>query len=93
MNGRAAAAAAAKSLQSCLTLSDPMDCSLPSSSIRGTLQARLLEWVAIAFSVGLPQGKTIQTLQGKSFYTEGILSVAVNFFSFLQQVSLQSSGP
>ena len=36
--------------QSCLTLSDPMDCSLPSSSIRGTLQARVLEWVAIAFS-------------------------------------------
>ena len=45
-----AAAAAAKSLQSCLTLCDPMDCSLPASSIHGIFQARVLEWVAIAFS-------------------------------------------
>ena len=43
-------AAAAKSLQSCLTLSDPMECSLPGSSIHGIFQARVLEWGAIAFS-------------------------------------------
>ena len=36
---------------SCLTLSDPMDCSLPGSSIHGIFQARVLEWGAIAFSV------------------------------------------
>ena len=36
--------------QSCLTLSDAMDCSLPGSSIHGIFQARVLEWVAIAFS-------------------------------------------
>ena len=36
--------------QSCPTLIDPMDCSLPGSSIRGIFQARVLEWVAIAFS-------------------------------------------
>ena len=36
--------------QSCLTLSNPMDCSLPCSSIHGILQARVLEWGAIAFS-------------------------------------------
>jgi len=36
--------------QSCLTLSNPMDCSLPGSSIRGIFQARVLEWGAIAFS-------------------------------------------
>ena len=36
--------------QSCLTLSDPMDCSLPVSSLHGILQARTLEWVAISFS-------------------------------------------
>ena len=36
--------------QSCPTLSDPMDCSLPGSSIQGILQARVLEWGAIAFS-------------------------------------------
>ena len=38
------------SLQSCPTLRDPMDCSLPGSSIHGIFQARVLEWVAIAFS-------------------------------------------
>ena len=36
--------------QSCLTLQDPMDCSLPGSSIPGVFQARVLEWGAIAFS-------------------------------------------
>ena len=36
--------------QSCLTLSDPMDCSLPGSSIHGIFQASVLEWVVIAFS-------------------------------------------
>ena len=39
--------------QSCPTLSDPMDCSLPSSSIHGIFQARVLEWGAIAFSLRL----------------------------------------
>ena len=42
--------AAAKSLQSCPTLCDPMDYSLPGSSIHGIFQARVLEWVATAFS-------------------------------------------
>ena len=37
-------------VQSCLTPSDPMDCSLPGSSVRGIFQARVLEWGAIAFS-------------------------------------------
>ena len=48
MNG--AAAAAAKSLQSCLTLCDPRDGSRPGSPVPGILQARTLEWVAISFS-------------------------------------------
>ena len=39
-----------KVTQSCPTLSDPMDCSLPGSSIYGIFQARVLEWGAIAFS-------------------------------------------
>ena len=42
--------AAAKSLQSCLTLCDPIDCSSPGSAVPGILQARTLEWVAISFS-------------------------------------------
>ena len=46
----AAAAAAAKSLQSCLTLCDPIDGSLPGSPVPGILQVRTLEWVAISFS-------------------------------------------
>ena len=36
--------------QSCLTLRDPMDCSLPGSSVHGIFQTRVLEWVAIALS-------------------------------------------
>ena len=44
------AAAAAKSLQSCLTLCDPMDGSPPGSPVPGILQARTLEWVAFSFS-------------------------------------------
>ena len=46
----AAAAAAAKSLQSCPTLFDPIDGSPPGSAVPGILQARTLEWVAISFS-------------------------------------------
>jgi len=44
------AAAAAKSLQSCPTLRDPIDGSPPGSPVPGILQARTLEWVAISFS-------------------------------------------
>ena len=40
--------------QSYPTLSDPMDCSLPGSSVHGVFQARVLEWAAIAFSEGTP---------------------------------------
>ena len=42
----------AKSLQSCPTLCDPMDCSPPGSSVHGIFQARILEWVAIPSSRG-----------------------------------------
>ena len=54
----AAAAAATKSLQSWLTLCDPIDGSPPGSSLRGILQARVLEWAVIAFSTWLGE-KTI----------------------------------
>ena len=46
----AAAAAAAVSLQSCLTLCNPIDGNPPGSPVPGILQARTLEWVAISFS-------------------------------------------
>ena len=44
--------------QSCPTLSDPMDCSLPGSSVHGIFQARVLEWVAISFSRGYSRPMT-----------------------------------
>ena len=46
--------------QSCLTLSDPMDCSLPCSSVHGIFRATVLEWGAIAFSQNKLQGYIIQ---------------------------------
>ena len=49
-SGAGAAAAAAKSLQSCPTLCDPMDSSAPGSSVHGIPQERALEWVAMSFS-------------------------------------------
>ena len=60
----ALAAATAKSLQSCLTLCDPMDCSLPGFSIHGILQARTLEWVAISFSLALNLSQIISHFPG-----------------------------
>ena len=47
----------AKLLQSCLTLCNPMDYSPPGSSVQGILQARILEWVAVPFSMSEPWGK------------------------------------
>ena len=44
--------------QSCPTVSDPMDCSLPGSSVHGIFQARVLEWGAIAFSEQLAGATT-----------------------------------
>ena len=64
--------------QSCPALSDPMDCSLPGSSIRGIFQARVLEWGAIAFSlvtVKYPQKSRIQQFCQGSF---------PQFFGFLK---------
>ena len=45
-----------KVTQSCPTLSDPMDCSLPASSIHGIFQARVLEWGAIGIAFSAPHG-------------------------------------
>ena len=60
----------AKLLQSCPTLCDPMDCSLPGSLVHGILQARVLEWVAISFSRGSswPGDRTwVSCLPGRRF--------------------------
>ena len=55
--------------QSCPTLSDPMDCSLPGSSVHGICQARVLEWGASAFSeikLWVTTNPTVRTLYGKT---------------------------
>ena len=66
--------------QSCPTLSDPMDCSLPGSSVYGIFQARVLEWGAIAFSVrslkGSAQMRALKIkLHDKSASEEKVLSL------------------
>ena len=56
--------------QSCLTLCDPVDCSLPSFSVHGILQARILEWVTISFSRGssCPRHQTqVSRIGGRRF--------------------------
>ena len=60
-NAKKDAAAAAKSLQSCPTLCNPIDGSLPCSSGPGILQARILEWVAISFSNAYMHAKSLQS--------------------------------
>ena len=60
----AAAAAAAKSLQSCPTLCNPIDNSPLGSSVAGILQARILEWVAISFSKGYSRDRQLSGTQG-----------------------------
>ena len=52
--------------QTCPTLSDPMDCNLPGSSIHGIFQARVLEWVAIAFSISWSQYEANSSLNSKT---------------------------
>ena len=54
--------------QSYLTLSDPMDCSLPGSSVHGIFQARVLEWGAIAFSVAGATGSEKHTTPNECFH-------------------------
>ena len=57
--------------QSCPTLCDPTDCSLPGSSVHGIFQARVLEWVAISFSRGSsrPRDQTrVSLIVGRCFY-------------------------
>ena len=57
--------------KSCPTLCDPMDCSPPGSSVHGTSQARLLEWVAISFSSGSsqPRNRTHISCIAGGFFT------------------------
>ena len=67
--------------QLCPTLSDPVDCSLPTSSVHGILQARILEWVAFSYS------RTVYINQlGKLFCPVLLL---LNFFFLLKYIEVQ----
>ena len=71
--------------QSCLTLSDPMDCSLRGSSIHGISQARVLEWGAIAFSISTAR-------QSQSCHVESQVLIFKNNQSALSCVKQVASG-
>ena len=58
--------------QSCPTLSDSMDCSLPGSSVHGIFQARVLEWGAITFSESKLHGYNIQQEKYSQYFIIGI---------------------
>ena len=63
-------AAAAKSLQSCRTLCDPVDSSPPASTVHGIFQARVLEWVAIAFSGPNTEASSIKSNFSPDYVSE-----------------------
>ena len=70
--------------QSCLTFSAPMDCSPPASSIHGILQARVLEWGAIAFSSRKAHFELLALSSFKGWYLNILLStqlVVMNLFA------------
>ena len=84
--------------QSCWTLCDPVDCSLPGSSIHGTFQARVLEWGAISFSRGSsqPRDRTRVSCPAGRFFTDWAIREAGNgkiiFFTWGRAVSFWSTG-
>jgi len=84
--------------QSCWTLCDPMDCSLPGSSVHGTFQARVLEWGAISFSRGSfqPRDRTLVSCTAGRFFTDWAIGEAGNgkiiFFTWGRAVSSWSTG-
>ena len=72
--------------QSCLTLCDPMDCSLPGSSVCGILQARILEWAAVPFSRGSsqPRDRTQVSHIADGFFTIWTIRETHLYLSFHQ---------
>ena len=78
--------------QSCLTVCDLMDCSLPGSSVHGIPQARILEWVAIPFSRGSsqPRGRTQVSHSADRFFT---VWATRDHFCFILFVRKESLGP
>ena len=75
--------------QSCLTLCNPPDCSLPGFSVHGILQARILEWIAIPFSRGTshPRNRTLVSCMAGRFFTIWA-KVNLHFQSWFVPISL-----
>ena len=71
--------------QLCPTLSDPMDCSLPGSSIHGILQARVLEWGAIAFSNLIATKVQSQQIQNLTFPPRVLCSMFITLFTYVKE--------
>ena len=81
--------------QSCLTLWDPMDCSLPGSSVHGIFQARILEWAAISFSRGSSQPRHwtwVSRIAGRRFTVWATME-ALCFIQFSRSVGSDSLRP
>ena len=83
--------------QSCLTLCDPMDCSLPGSSVHAIFQARILEWLAISFSRGLQSDFLPAELPGKPIITweaqnhlEGLLDTPLGLILRTSEMRLRT---
>ena len=74
--------------QLCPTLSDPMNCSLPSSSVHGILQARILQWVAILFSRGSSwsRDQTQVSSTASRFFTIWATGEALTTWTFVGKV-------
>ena len=83
--------------QLCLTLCDPMDCSLPGSSVHGILQARILEWIAIPYSRGSSQPKDqtqVSYIAGRFFTIRATrVCVCIYIYSFSYSFLLFLIGP
>jgi len=76
--------------QSCLTLCNPMDCSLPGSTVHGVFQARILEWIAISFSRGTSQTRDwtwVSRIVGRCFTVWGTIHIYNAIFSSVQSLS------
>ena len=67
-----------KVTQSCPTPSDPVDCSLPGSSVHGIFQARVLEWVAIAFSENMLRPVNVLFVDAAAFLNVRLLCYLVS---------------
>ena len=73
----------AKSLQSCLTLCNPMDCSPPGFSVHGILQARIVEWVAMPSSGGVPDSGMEPTSRPSAALAGGLFTASATWWQWM----------